>query len=103
NAGIGMEVDVRVDVEDKVEDKVESSDRGTMEVGVGLAAGIDIPNAMLMPDAVERLEQVEEGLQDIYDHVIEILLQRIEDIETGHRELESRSLIAGGERASLLE
>ncbi|GKD61413.1 hypothetical protein Tco_1298922 [Tanacetum coccineum] len=53
------------------------------EVGVGLAAGIDIPDAMLMPNAVERLEQVEEGLQDIYDHVIEIPLQRIEDIETG--------------------
>ncbi|GJR96069.1 putative reverse transcriptase domain-containing protein [Tanacetum coccineum] len=32
-----------------------------------------------------------------------IPLQRIEDIETGQRELESRSLIAGGERASLLE
>ncbi|GKE41915.1 putative reverse transcriptase domain-containing protein, partial [Tanacetum coccineum] len=63
----------------------------------------DIPDAMLMPDAVECLEQVEEGLQDIYDHVIEIPLQRIEDIKTGQRELESRSLIAGGERASLLE
>ncbi|GKG20726.1 hypothetical protein Tco_0380527, partial [Tanacetum coccineum] len=46
-----------------------------------LAAGIDIHDAMLMPDAVELLEQVEEG----------------------HRELESRSLIADGERASLLE
>ncbi|GJR47028.1 hypothetical protein Tco_1315131, partial [Tanacetum coccineum] len=99
DAGIGMEVDVGVDVEDEV----ESSDRGTMEVGVDVVVGIDIPDAMLMPDAVERLEQVEEGLQDIYDHVIEIPLQRIEDIEMGQRELESRSLIAGGERASLLE
>ncbi|GJT19229.1 hypothetical protein Tco_0877935 [Tanacetum coccineum] len=99
DAGIGMEVDVVVDVKDEV----KSSDRGTIEVGVDMVAGIDIPDAMLMPDVVERLEQVEEGLQDIYDHVIEIPLQRIEDIEMGHRELESRSLIAGGERASLLE
>ncbi|GJR85419.1 hypothetical protein Tco_0209430 [Tanacetum coccineum] len=76
DAGIGMEVDVGVNVEDEVEDEVESSDRGTMEVGVDVVAGIDIPDAMLMPDAVERLEQ---------------------------RELESRSLIADGERASLLE
>ncbi|GJY08864.1 putative reverse transcriptase domain-containing protein [Tanacetum coccineum] len=103
DAGIDMEVDVRVGVDDEVEDKVKSSDRGTMEVGVDLAAGIDIPDAMLMLDAVEHLEQVEEGLQDIYDHVIEIPLQRIEDIEMRQRELESRSLIAGGERASLLE
>ncbi|GJU40570.1 hypothetical protein Tco_1193527 [Tanacetum coccineum] len=71
---IGMEVDVGVDVEDEVEDEVESYRLG-----------------------------VEEGLQDIYEYVIEIPLQRIEDIETEQRELEARSLIAGGERASLLE
>ncbi|GJX38118.1 reverse transcriptase domain-containing protein [Tanacetum coccineum] len=72
DADIDMEVNVGVDVEDEVEDEVESSERGTMEVGVVVVAGIDIPDVMLMPDAVERLEQ-------------------------------SRSLIAGGERASLLE
>ncbi|GKF19613.1 hypothetical protein Tco_0068251, partial [Tanacetum coccineum] len=66
DAGIDMEVDVGVDVEDKVEDEVNSSNRGTMEVGVDVAAGLHIP---VMPD----------------------------------RELESRSLIAGGKRASLLE
>ncbi|GKB26432.1 hypothetical protein Tco_0865833 [Tanacetum coccineum] len=101
--GISMEVDVRVDVEDEVKDEVESSDRGTIEVRVDMVARIDIPNGMLMPDAVEHLEQVEEVVQDIYGHVIEIPLQRVEDIETGQRELEARSLIAGGERASLLK
>ncbi|GKC45056.1 hypothetical protein Tco_1062778, partial [Tanacetum coccineum] len=35
---------------------------------------IHIPDGMLMPDAVEHLEQVEEGLQDIYEHVMEIPL-----------------------------
>ncbi|GKE01093.1 reverse transcriptase domain-containing protein [Tanacetum coccineum] len=103
DASIDIEVDVGVDVEDEVEDEVESSDRGTMEVGVDVVAGIDIPYGILMPDAIERLEHVEEGLQDIYKHVIEIPLQRIEDIETGQKKLESRSLIAGRERASLLE
>ncbi|GJS41412.1 hypothetical protein Tco_0566455 [Tanacetum coccineum] len=68
----------------------KSSDRGTMEVRVDMVAGIDIPDGMLMPNAVERLEQVEEGLQNIYDHVIEIPLQRIEDIKTGHRGLGAR-------------
>ncbi|GKB37602.1 hypothetical protein Tco_0882544, partial [Tanacetum coccineum] len=92
DVGINMEVDVGIDVDDDVEDEVESSNRGTIEVGVDVAAGIDIPDAMLMPDAVECLEQVKKGLQDIYKHVIEIPLQRIEDIETGHRELEVRSL-----------
>nr|GEX80161.1 hypothetical protein [Tanacetum cinerariifolium] len=76
DACIGMEVDVGVDVEDEVEDEVESSDRGTIEVGVDVVAGIDIPDGMLMPDAIEHLDE---------------------------RELEVRSLIAGGERSSLLE
>nr|GEX17362.1 hypothetical protein [Tanacetum cinerariifolium] len=91
NTSIDMEIDVGVDVEDEVEDEVESSDRGTMEVGVDVVAGIDIPDSMIMPDAVEHVEQVEEGLQDIYEHVMEIPLQRIEDIETRQRELEARS------------
>nr|GEV29025.1 reverse transcriptase domain-containing protein [Tanacetum cinerariifolium] len=78
NTGIGMEVDVGIDVEDEV----ESSDRGTIKVGVDMVAGIGILDAMLIPDAVENLEQ---------------------DIETEQRELEARSLITGGERASLLE
>nr|GEV34910.1 hypothetical protein [Tanacetum cinerariifolium] len=103
DAGIGMEVDVGIDVEDEVEDEVESCDRGTMEVGVDMDAGIDIPNGMLMPDVVKRLEPVEEGLQDIYDHVIEIPLQRIKDIETVQRQLEAGQLIASGERDGLFD
>ncbi|GJV72209.1 reverse transcriptase domain-containing protein [Tanacetum coccineum] len=82
DAGIDMEVDVGVDVEDEVKCPVL---KVILEVGVDVTAGIDIPDGMLMPDAVERLEQ------------------RIEDIETGQRELEERSLIAGRERVSLLD
>nr|GEV90018.1 hypothetical protein [Tanacetum cinerariifolium] len=76
DACIGMEVDVGVNVEEAVEDEVESSDMGTMKVGVDVVDGIDYRDGMLMPDAMERLEQ---------------------------RELEARSLIADEERASLLE
>nr|GEV79572.1 reverse transcriptase domain-containing protein [Tanacetum cinerariifolium] len=102
--GIGMEIDAKVDVEDEVKDEVESSDRGTIKIGVDVAVGIDIPISMLIPDDVERLEQVEEVVQDIFRHVMEIPLQRrVKDIKMGQRELEARSLIAGGERASLLD
>nr|GEV73107.1 hypothetical protein [Tanacetum cinerariifolium] len=74
-----------------------------MEVGVHMDAGIDISDGMLMPDVVERLEKVEEGLQDIYDHVIEMPLQRINDIETTQRKLEAGQLIASRERAGLYD
>nr|GEW44317.1 hypothetical protein [Tanacetum cinerariifolium] len=83
HAGIDMEVDIRVDVEDEVKDEVKSSNRGTIEVVVDVAARIDIPDDMLMADVVKHLEKVKEGLQDIYEHVIKIPLQRIEDIEMG--------------------
>nr|GEY39441.1 hypothetical protein [Tanacetum cinerariifolium] len=58
DACIGMEVDVGIDVEDEVKDEVESNDRGAMEVRVDMGVGIDIPDGMLMPDVVERLEQL---------------------------------------------
>nr|GEV92112.1 hypothetical protein [Tanacetum cinerariifolium] len=46
---------------------------------------------------------VDRDVEAEIDACIEIPLQRIEDIETSQRELEARSLIAGGESASLLE
>nr|GEU98188.1 hypothetical protein [Tanacetum cinerariifolium] len=77
DACIGMEVDVRIDIEDEVEDEVEYSDRGTIEVGLDMVAKIDILD--------------------------ETPLYKIEDIQMGQRELEARSMIAGGEMASLLD
>ncbi|GKD25004.1 hypothetical protein Tco_1231218 [Tanacetum coccineum] len=103
DAGISMEVDVGVDIEDEVKGETESSDRGTMEVRVDVVSRIDIPDGMLMPDVVERLEKVEKVVQDIYGHVMKIPLQRVEDIKMRQRELEARSLIVGGERAGLLD
>ncbi|GJV57021.1 hypothetical protein Tco_1458026 [Tanacetum coccineum] len=55
DAGINMKVDVGDDVEDKVEDEVESNERGTMEVRLDMVVGIDIHDAMLMPDLRQRL------------------------------------------------
>nr|GEV71923.1 putative reverse transcriptase domain-containing protein [Tanacetum cinerariifolium] len=66
---VDMDVVTGVDVGIDMEDEVESSDGGTMEVGVDVVAGIDIPDGMFMPD----------------------------------KELEARSLIAGGERTNLLD
>nr|GEU77986.1 putative reverse transcriptase domain-containing protein [Tanacetum cinerariifolium] len=57
DACIGMKADVGINVVDKVEDEVESSDRGAIEVGVDMVADISIPDGMLMPNVIERLEQ----------------------------------------------
>nr|GEX06312.1 putative reverse transcriptase domain-containing protein [Tanacetum cinerariifolium] len=96
-------VDMKVDVEDEVEGEVEFSDRGTIEVRVNVVARIDILDDMLMHDAVEHLEQVEELVQDIYRQVIEIHLERVEDTKMGQRELDVRCLIASEERVGFLD
>ncbi|GJR72620.1 hypothetical protein Tco_0084985 [Tanacetum coccineum] len=76
-----------------------------VKAGVDASIGMEVDVGIDVEDEVkdERLEQVEEVVQDIYGHVMEIPLQRVEDIETRQRELKVRSLIAGGERASLHE
>ncbi|GJX06399.1 putative reverse transcriptase domain-containing protein [Tanacetum coccineum] len=103
-----IDIDVLADIEaDAIANEVATDmdvEAGVdAEVGVDVVARINIPDSMLMPDAMEHLEQVEEVVHDIYRHVMEIPLQRVEDIKTGQRELEARSLIAAGERASLLD
>nr|GEU49938.1 putative reverse transcriptase domain-containing protein [Tanacetum cinerariifolium] len=77
-----------------------------VEVGIDAGIGMKVDVRIDIEDKVTRSSpviEVEEGLQDIYDHVIEIPLRRIEDIETRNKEFEARSMIAGGERASLLD
>ncbi|GJR05573.1 hypothetical protein Tco_0528557 [Tanacetum coccineum] len=59
DADIGIEVDV--EGEDEDEHEGESSHRGTIEIRVDVVAEIDISVGMLMPDAVEYLDQLEEG------------------------------------------
>ncbi|GJR95713.1 hypothetical protein Tco_0267887 [Tanacetum coccineum] len=97
------DMDVEAGVDAGISVEVESNDRGTMRVGVDVVSGIDIPDGMLMPNGIERLEQVKEVVQEIYGHVMGIPLQRVEDIETGQRELEARSLIVSGERVEFLD
>ncbi|GJZ40392.1 putative reverse transcriptase domain-containing protein [Tanacetum coccineum] len=73
-----------------------------MDVEVDVVVGIDIPNDPLMTDAIQRLEHLEEGVQSMQDHILEMPIQRFMEIEAEQREQEARNLIADGERSSLL-
>nr|GEV99989.1 hypothetical protein [Tanacetum cinerariifolium] len=97
-------------LEDSVEEDIDTdvlkdidADATAVEVALDrdvvtrVDAGID----MEVDVGVDVEDEVDD--EDVYKHVIEIPLQRIEDIEIGQRELEARSLIASGERASLLD
>ncbi|GJX78443.1 hypothetical protein Tco_0326592 [Tanacetum coccineum] len=81
-----VEEDINTDVLEDIE-----VDATTIEVEVDrdVEAGIDAGIGMEVDVVVDVEDEVKSSDR--------------EDIEMGHRELESRSLIAGGERASLLE
>ncbi|GJU24255.1 hypothetical protein Tco_1162876 [Tanacetum coccineum] len=80
---VGMDVEPRVDA------------------GIGMEVDVRVDVKDEVKDEVESIDRA--GCKDIYRHVMEIPLQRVKDIETGQKELVARSLIAGGERASLLD
>ncbi|GJU36269.1 hypothetical protein Tco_1184623 [Tanacetum coccineum] len=74
DASVGIGVSVGFEREDEAKDNVKSGDRGTIEVGVDVVARIDIHVGMLMLDTIKCLEQLEEGVQDMYEHMMEIPL-----------------------------
>ncbi|GKD79775.1 putative reverse transcriptase domain-containing protein, partial [Tanacetum coccineum] len=100
---VKVEVGIKTKAEVGEEANAEIQQEGTIKIGVDVAIEIDISDDSLMPDAIERLGQLEEGMQGMYDHLQEIPLQRIDDIESRQREQEGRNLITDDEMSSLLE
>ncbi|GKA95019.1 hypothetical protein Tco_0817057 [Tanacetum coccineum] len=114
--GIGMEVSVEVVSEDDEEYGAESSTRGTVEIEM---------NRVIEPVVVEDIAEptsenyhdlasvdgsrevmqmgLDVAMQELYTHMHKILVDRIMEIEAGHRQLEVESLITSGERAGLLD
>ncbi|GKB26210.1 hypothetical protein Tco_0865611, partial [Tanacetum coccineum] len=114
--GISMEVSVEVVSEDDEEYEAESSTRGTVEIGMNrviepvVAEDIAEPTSENYHDlaSVDGSREVMQmgldvAMQELYNHMHEILVDRIMEIEAGHRQLEVESLIASGERAGLLD
>nr|GEW27911.1 putative reverse transcriptase domain-containing protein [Tanacetum cinerariifolium] len=99
---ISPEDSVKEDIDTDVLEDIEA-DAMAVEVEVAVdrdvKAGVDAGINMEVYVGVDVEEKVEEGLHDIYEHVMEISLYRIKDIKTGQRELEGRSLIMERARA----
>ncbi|GJT77574.1 putative reverse transcriptase domain-containing protein [Tanacetum coccineum] len=101
---ISLEDSVEEDIDTDVLEDIEA-DATAVKVAVdrdvvtGIDAGIDLE----VDVGVDVEDEVEDEVESSDRGTMEIPLQRIEDIKTGQRELVSRSLIAGGEKASLLD
>nr|GEU29584.1 hypothetical protein [Tanacetum cinerariifolium] len=90
---ISPEDSVEKDIDTDVLEDIEA-DATTVEFAVDrdVKAGIDVGTGMEVDVGIdveyEVEDEVDEGLQNIHDHVIKITLWRIEDIETAQRQLE---------------
>ncbi|GKA71805.1 hypothetical protein Tco_0778021 [Tanacetum coccineum] len=85
------------EVEADDEDDVEIQPKGTIEIGVDITTGIDIPHDLPMSDIIERLEQLEESVQGqidqqarnlIVDDERSILLERVAALECSNMRLQ---------------
>ncbi|GKD37834.1 hypothetical protein Tco_1258041, partial [Tanacetum coccineum] len=97
DAGIGMEVGVEVVSEDEEEYEAESSARGTTEIRMYRVIKPVVADDIVEPTSEDYLDL------ELYDHIHEIPVDRITNIEAGHRQLEAKSLIASEERANLFD
>ncbi|GJW29566.1 putative reverse transcriptase domain-containing protein [Tanacetum coccineum] len=61
---VRVKVGIKTEAEAGEEANAEIQPEGTIEIGVDVAIEIDIPDDSLMPDAIERLGQLEEGMQE---------------------------------------
>ncbi|GJV13181.1 retrovirus-related pol polyprotein from transposon TNT 1-94, partial [Tanacetum coccineum] len=94
---VRVEVDTRIDREDEDDEEAESSHRGTDT----REDFLDLVSA----DGSRGFMQIglDVVLQELYDHMVEIPVDRITSIEAGQRELKASSLISIGERAAMSE
>ncbi|GJV80047.1 hypothetical protein Tco_1515917 [Tanacetum coccineum] len=89
-----IEEDINADVLANIEaDVMAIKVTSDMDVEAGVDAGIGI-------EIKDDIEDKDEGEAE---HFMEIPLQRVEDIETGQRQLEAKGLIASGGRDGLLD
>ncbi|GJT63239.1 putative reverse transcriptase domain-containing protein [Tanacetum coccineum] len=92
DVGIGIEADVGVDREYEA----ESSARRIVEIMMDRVIEPTVADDVAEPTREDYLDL------ELYDHMHEILVGRIADIEVGQRQLEANRLIASRERAGLL-
>nr|GEX78522.1 hypothetical protein [Tanacetum cinerariifolium] len=74
---------------DSTEEDIDAGVSTDVEAGTDVGVGIEID------------EGLDVAMQQLYDHMGEILVDRIVSIETGQRQLEADSMIANVERAGL--
>ncbi|GJX00858.1 reverse transcriptase domain-containing protein [Tanacetum coccineum] len=97
------ETGAKADVEANTEVDDEDSVRDTMEIAVDFVTEPVVPNDLPVLIVRERLDEHEEAIHGMYEHLTEIPTQRLEDIEEEQRAQKVRAVTADTERDNLIE
>ncbi|GJX79485.1 hypothetical protein Tco_0327634 [Tanacetum coccineum] len=97
----GTEIGYEASIKDGTETGYEASIEATIEVTTEVAAEPHISPILPKQTITERLDEYEEVIQEMYDHILEMPLQRIEEIEDEQKALNDRAEIAELERTAL--
>ncbi|GKC06291.1 hypothetical protein Tco_0997901, partial [Tanacetum coccineum] len=96
--GMGFDIDASDVREDEEDFKVEASTADTRETVVDpLAIGDSSKSSR------GGIPDLEDTIYDIVQYMLEVRIDRIIEINTTHRQLETSQMVASGERASLVE
>nr|GEY41738.1 putative reverse transcriptase domain-containing protein [Tanacetum cinerariifolium] len=107
-ADFRVEVRIGSDREDEVEEESESEDRGTIEIGVDWVSGPVVSGDVYestsddMPESANE-RRLDRLIQELYDHLVEILVQRIADIKSVQADQGYRMFVANEQSADMLD
>ncbi|GJR89786.1 hypothetical protein Tco_0213797 [Tanacetum coccineum] len=108
-AEVGTEADIEVDIKPAIEANAKANTKADAEDSVGdiieIAVDVivepDTPPAPLVPTFIEWLDEHKEVIQGMYDHLLEMLKQRLEEIKDEQRTLGEEAKTAELERTAL--
>ncbi|GJZ51337.1 hypothetical protein Tco_0605852 [Tanacetum coccineum] len=92
-------------IEDSSEAEVDIEDRarGTIEIDVAFVAEPEVPDDLPKSNIAKRLDQHEEAIQGMYEHLLDLPALRLKDIEEEQRDQSVKEVTAATKRANLLE
>ncbi|GJR07366.1 hypothetical protein Tco_0530350, partial [Tanacetum coccineum] len=96
-----IEADVKASAEVGTKVGVEVSIGPTIKIDVDVIAKLDIPPVLPEQTVEERLKEHEEVIQEMYEHPLEMPLQRMGEVEEEIRTLTSRLETTKAERTAL--
>ncbi|GKB53686.1 reverse transcriptase domain-containing protein [Tanacetum coccineum] len=94
----GTEIGYEASIEDGTETGYEASIEATIKVTTEVAAEPHVPLILREQTIAERLDKHEEVIQEMYDHILEMPLQRTKEIEEELKALNDRAETAKIER-----